>query len=356
MEVKVNTKQLLNALKNCNVYELNSIPILRQVMLKAEGNQLIVYGTDLEIFTTFTLPAEVKEEGVILVNHKKLLDSVKVIKDKEIQLRTEDDNLHINSYFRMKIDLEPDDFPLTEPTPDKAVSFNGLELLKAISKTTYAISKDDSRFALNGVCFAFLDKQLDFVATDGHRLALYSVDKEFEGRYILPKKLFKILKKLIKQTTEILFSVNENFAFFTFDNVVIQAELIKGIFPDYYQVIPESFNLKLRLDRYLFTNLLQEVISVINDKNKPIILSLKDSKLTVSNTDNDIHIERVYSLEESYPEFRIGFNGKFLLEAISCIDDRFVIVKFIDKDSQAVITPEDNKSERYTAVVMPMTI
>jgi DNA polymerase-3 subunit beta len=362
MQLKINTKQFTNAVKNCNSFKSKSrsaLPILRQVMLKALDNQLTIYSTDLDIYTVFTIPADVQEEeGIILVNHKKLLDILKAIKDKEITIKTEKDYLFIDN-TKLKIDLEPDDFPLPEAFPsDLAVSISGKELLKGISKTIYAVSKDESRFALNGVCFSFIKGKLDFVATDGHRLALYTTDiseKKYEGKYIISEKVFKTLKNLVKQSSDVEFAIKNEFAFFKIDNAIIQVKLTEGVFPDYYQVIPEQFNIELKLDRYLFTEILSEVISVIENKDKPIILTLKDNKLTVANAyDEDVSIERFIAYK-TYSDFRIGFNGKYLFEAINCIDSRNVIVKFIDKDSQAVITPE-NTEERYIAVVMPMNI
>jgi DNA polymerase-3 subunit beta len=359
MYLTINLKQFKDAVKNCITDKSRGgIPILKQLYLKAEDGKLTVYGTDLEVYTLFTIPANTQEEGVILVDYKKLTDSLKIIKEKELTIKTENDHLFINN-IRLKIDLEPDDFPLPEAFPsDLAVSISGKELLKGISKTIYAVSKDESRFALNGVCFSFIDNKLDFVATDGHRLALYTADanNQIEGKYVITKKVFKTLKKLLKPDANIQFAIKDNFAFFKLDNVLVQAQIIDGIFPDYYRVIRNSFNITLKLNRYLFTELLNDFITLINNPEKPIILTLKENKLTVINTTEDVAIERFYDLDINLDtEFKISFNAKYLYEAISVIDDRYFFFKLIDKDTQAVITPE-NPEEKYIAVVMPRTI
>jgi DNA polymerase-3 subunit beta len=358
MKVKVDAKQFKDAIKNCPVDKNPILPILQPVMLKTIDNQLIVYSTDLETYTIFTLPAEVEDEDILVVNYKKLLDILKTVKSKDVEIRKEDGYLFINN-AKIKLELEPDDFPLPEAFPsDLTLTLSGKELLKGINKTSYAVFKDGSRFTLNGVCFSFTGNKLDFVATDRHRLALYSTEitgKGLEGKYVIPKKTIKILRNLLKQTTDVEFTIANNTAFFKFGDVEVQAKLLEGVFPDYYQVIPKSFNIELKLDRYFFLNLLLEVISVIEDRTKPVIMTISNNRLTVAYTDKDISIERFYDLDKTYPDFRIGFNGKYLFEAINCIDDRYVIVRFIDKDSQAVIAPE-NPEERYLAVVMPMTI
>lgn len=211
---------------------------------------------------------------------------------------------------------------------------------------------------MKGVCFSFIDNKIDFVATDGHRLVLYStemVDSKLEGKYIIPEKVFKTLKNLLKPDVNIQFAIKNNFAFFKFDNVLIQTNLINDIYPNYQSVIPDSFNIELKLDRYLFSELLNEFITLIDHPEKPIILTLKDNRLTITNTAEDVVIERFYDLDTTYPDFKIGFNAKYLHEAISVMEDRNIIVKFVDKDTQAVITPE-NPNEKYIAVVMPRTI
>jgi DNA polymerase-3 subunit beta len=360
MHLTVNTKQFKEAVKNCNVYKNNVLPILRQLYLKAEANILTVYGTDLKVYTSFTIDANIQDEDIILIDYKKLSDALKTIKDKEITLKTENDYLFINN-IKLRIDLDYDDFPLPEAFPsDLAVSISGKELLKGISKTIYATYKEKTQSSfkrLKGICFSFYDSKLDFVATDGHRLALYSTDanNQIEGKYIILEKVFKTLKNLLKPDANIQFAVKDNFAFFKFDNVLIQVALINDVYPDYRQVIPTTFNIELKLDRYLFTELLNEFITLIEHPEKPIVLTLNNNKLTITNTDNDVMIERVYDLDAHYPEFKIGFNAKYIYEAISVIEDKNVIVKFIDKDTQAVIIPE-NPEERYIAVVMPIKL
>jgi len=359
MEVKVNTKQLKEIIKNCSFG--NTLPILTNFLLKAEDGKLTVYGTDLEVYTTFTIPAVVKKDGVILINHKKLSNIIKTLKDKdkEITIKTENDFIFINN-VKIKIDFEPDDFPLPESYPsDLAVSISGKELLKGITKTMYASTKDISRFALDGVCFSFTSDKLDFVATDGHRLALYSTEidgKGLEGKYVIPTKTIKLLKNVIKPVYDnIEFVFNNKYAFFKVDNTVIQTKLLEGVFPDYKQVIPDKFNLEIKLDRYFFTNLINEFISLIPEKDKPIFLHITNNQLTITYNSDDVFIERVYSLNESYPDFKIKFNAKYIYEAVNVIEDRYFIMKFVNKDSQTVIIPE-NPEEKYLAVVMPMTM
>jgi DNA polymerase-3 subunit beta len=367
MQLKLNTKQFTNAVKNCSVNKKPPLPILQYVMLKAENGMLSVYGTDLEVYTSFTIPAEVKEEGVVLINHKKLTDLLKAIKDKEITLTAENGYLFVNN-TKLKIDLEPDDFLLPEDYPsDLAISINSREFFLGINKTTYAISKDDSRFSLNGVCFSFIQDKLDFVATDGHRLALYSTDKQeerYNGKYVIPKKIFKILKNLVKNdaNVNVEFAIKKDFVFFKLNGAIIQVRLEGGVYPDYYQVIPKEYSIKLTLPKINLIEAIKDVVAIDDRENKPIIFSLSENKLIVETgrdikrgEELDFHTERVISTVNYNGKFQIAFNGNYILEALTPIEDLNIIFKFTDKLSQAVITPE-NPEERYIAVVMPMEL
>lgn len=194
MKLTVNTKQFKKAVKNCITEKARGgASILKQLYLKAVDGILIVYGTDLEMSTQFSLPANIQEEGVVLVDYKKLTDILKTIKDKEITIKTENGYLFINN-TRILINLKLDDFPLPDAFPsDLAVSISGKELLRGVNKTLYATYKEKTDLYKNfkGICFSFVDNNLDFVATNGHRLALYSTEitNKITGKYIIPETL-----------------------------------------------------------------------------------------------------------------------------------------------------------------------
>jgi len=355
MKLTVNTKQFKKAVKNCITEKARGgASILKQLYLKAVDGILIVYGTDLEMSTQFSLPANIQEEGVVLVDYKKLTDTLKTIKDKEITIKIQDDYLFINK-TKISMNLKPDDFPLPDAFPsDLAISISGKELLRGINKTIYAISKEKtSHERFKGICFSFVDNNLNFVATNEHRLALYSTEitNKITGKYIIPEKVFKTLINL-KPDGDVLFAVKDYKAFFKFDNVLIQVKLIDDVFPNYQSVIPDSFNIELKLDRYIFMNLLEEFITVLNHPEKPVILTISNNKLIITNNTDDVAIERIYDLDTNFNDFKISFNAKYLHEAISVIDDMNILVKFVNKDTQAVIIPE-TPEEKYLAVVMP---
>jgi len=362
MKLKAYKKYLQEAFKKVISEKKAALPILTNFLLKAEDGKLTVYGTDLEVYTSYTIPADVEEEGSICVNSKKILDISKVLAQNEVLLYTDDSNLRILS-GKTKYSLptfEPDDFPLPEAFPsDLAVSISGKELLKGISKTIYAVSKDESRFALNGVCFSFIKGKLDFVATDGHRLALYSTEitgKGLEGKYIVPQKALNEIKKLVSDVEDVEVAVSGSSIFFKGSNYVLSARLFEGVFPNYTLVIPNSFNIEITLSKSELIDCIKRVIIAEENEIKPIKLKLRDNKLIIfTPPTSDTYAEDEIEINYNGQEFEIGFNGKYILEAVDVIEDENMIVKFINKEAQTVIIPE-NPEEKYLAVVMPMVI
>ncbi len=362
MRVKVDKKDLQEAVKKVVSEKKAALPILTNFLLKAENNKLIVYGTDLEIYTSYWIPAEVIEEGTICVNAKKLTDISKVLPQNEVDISLEGSKLKITSgktKYNLAI-IDPEDYPTFEPFPsDMSIIISGSELIKGINKTSYAASKIEERYALNGLCLSFTESGLDFVATDGHRLALYKTTytgKGIEGKYIIPQKALGEIKKLILDIEDVEVAVSGSSIFFKGSNYEITVRLLEGVFPDYTQVIPKQFNIQLQLPQGEFIETIKRVITAEDSDTKPLKIKLMQNKLIASTpTSDDTYAEDEMDINYDGNDFEIGFNGKYIIEAVEKIDGENIFIKLIDKDSQAMFVPT-NEEEKYLAIVMPMTI
>lgn len=362
MKINVDKKSFQEAVKKVIAEKKAALPILTNFLLKAEDGRLVIHGTDLEVFTTYWINADVEEEGSVCVNAKKLTDISKVLPSAEVNLHIDKNNLKITSgKTKYSLPTTPaEDFPTFEEFPsDLAVSISGNTLLEGISKTVYASSRDESRFALNGVCFSFVNNHIDFVATDGHRLALYKGEitgGKIEGKYIVPQKALAEVKKLVSEYEDIEVAISGSSIFFKGSDWMLSARLLEGVFPDYTQVIPSAFNIEIEVSKGDILDSVKRVIVAEEKDTKPIKIILKENKLIVSTpTSEDTFAEDEIDIDYTGEDFEIGFNGKYIIEALDEIQDSRVLIKFINKDSQTVIVPKD-ENEPYLAVVMPMNI
>ncbi|MEZ0323892.1 MAG: DNA polymerase III subunit beta [Hydrogenothermaceae bacterium] len=361
MKLTVNKKDFQEALKKVIAEKKSNLPILTNFLLKAEEGNLYIYGTDLEVYSTYKIPAVIEKEGEVCVNAKKLIDISKVLPTSDVLLDKVDSSLKVIS-GKTKYSLptaNPEDFPVFENFPDNlSIAVPSNILLKGIDKTMYAASKDESRFTLNGVCFSFISNKLDLVATDSHRLALYQIDytgKIESNKFIVPTKALNELKKLLPEAVEVDIAVYGSNMFFKSRDWVLQTRLLEGVFPDYTMVIPNQFMIEVQVNKSQFIESLKRVIVAIEDSTKPVKLSLLPNKIRISSASDGVNAEDEVDVEYSGEEFEIGFNGNYLLDAIEEIEGDTAVIKFTGKDSQAVIKSADEE-DSYLAIVMPMNI
>jgi DNA polymerase-3 subunit beta len=251
-----------------------------------------------------------------------------------------------------------EEFPEMHPFPqDISLSVSGEELLNAINKTIYATAKDETRFALQGVLFKTLENNIDVVATDGHRLALYRIEKVGSGEIdsVLPKKALNELKRLINGIEDITVASNDQYAFFKGEDWILMTRLLEGGFPDYTQVIPTEFSIEIDVDRKEFIEAVKRVSAIYEGEPKPMKLTLKNNKLELKSFSPEFGeaVDEI-DIEYSEEEYSMGFNAKYILDAVNVIDTEKVRIKFTNPNAQTLFLPEDN--DKYQAIVMPMDI
>jgi len=363
LELIIDRADLQNLLKKAisATEKKSALPILSNFLLEAKEDKLIVQGTDLEVHVSVSVFAKIEKEGKACVNAKKLTDISRLLPSNEVYIKLEDSSLKIKSgKTKYSLPVVPsEDFPMMYPFPeDNAFVVSGDEVLKGISKTSYATSKEESRYALQGVLFKSLDGTMDLVATDGHRLALYTINRDGKGdvEIIVPQKALNELKKLLTGFEDIEMAASDQYVFFKAKEWVLMSRLLEGAFPDYTKVIPQQFSIEIKLPKKEFLDAVKRVSAVIEGDPKPVKLTLKAGMLELKSKSQE-YGEAVDEINVDYEgdEFSIGFNARYIIEAVEVIDGDNVIVRFTSPNAQTLILPED-ENDRYRAIVMPMEI
>ena len=367
MELIIDKIDLQNLLKKAisATEKKSALPILSNFLLEAKNDKLIVQGTDLEVHVSVSVFAKVEKEGVACVNAKKLTDISRLLPSNEVYIKIEDNTLKIKS-GKTKYNLpiaSYEDFPMMYPFPeDNAFVISGDEVQKGISKTGYATSKEESRYALQGVLFKSLNGSLDLVATDGHRLALYTINRNGTGEVeiIVPQKALNELKKLLTGVEDIEMAATEQYVFFRTKEWILMSRLLEGAFPDYTKVIPSEFSIGIKVDKKDFVEAVKRTTAVVEGDPKPVKITLKNNVMQMRAFSSEFgeaidEIEVDYSINQPEDEFTIGFNGRYLIEAVEVIDEEKIEIKFTSPNAQTLIIPLDEK-DSYKAIVMPMEI
>ncbi|ADC89855.1 DNA polymerase III, beta subunit [Thermocrinis albus DSM 14484] len=362
MRLYVDREELAEVLKKAQAAteKKSALPVLNNFKIKAEDGHLAVYATDLENFLFLHLPARVEEEGTLAVNAKKFTEVIRSLTSAEVYLHLREDKLVVSggrSTFKLAV-ADPEEFPEFPEISGSAAQINASTLLKAIDKTEYAISKEDSRYALQGLYLHRVEDKIHFVGSDGHRLALFWTYSDADVSVILPRKSLKVLEGFLKETVGgVSIFKDENFAHVKGENWTLSVRLLEGEYPDYLSVIPQDFQTQVVVDRDSLIASIKRLSAIAESSAFPVKISFMENLAVLEITEPEFGEGRdEVEVELEGEPVEIGFNGKYLLEALDSFDVRRVILKAVDPDSPVLMESEDPEKDPYLCLVMPMRL
>jgi DNA polymerase-3 subunit beta len=296
------------------------------------------------------------------VSARKLAEIVKELPAADLALRVQDNAavaLKCGTASYRLVGMAPDDFPPVVPA-EKAtwLKVEGKTLREMLAQTSFAVSHDETRYALNGVLFALAGKDARLVATDGHRLAmarraLGNVGNATTG--IVPRKAITEIMRVLGSGEDVEIALTENQFVLQMPNFVMTARLIEGQFPNYEAVIPKAHPGRLVISRAALTSALRRVAVMAEERNKPVKFVLGPAALKLAASSQDLgEAEETLDVDYAGAEVTIGFNSRYLLDAISPIEKDQVILEFKDGLSPGVVRSVED--EGYCCVIMPMRI
>ncbi|ESW85682.1 MULTISPECIES: DNA polymerase III subunit beta [unclassified Mesorhizobium] len=372
MRVILERSNLLKSLNHVHrvVERRNTIPILSNVLLSAEGASLEMKATDLDLEVTEATPAKVERGGATTVPAHLLYDIVRKLADgAEVALKTDEDGNAMTvtsgrSSFRLQC-LPQSDFPeLSAGSFSHIFRLDSVGLKGLIEKTQFAISTEETRYYLNGIYLHTHEAggklKLRSVATDGHRLARAEIDapagSEGMPGVIIPRKTVSELQKLVDDpdvavTTEL----SDTKIRFTIGSVILTSKLIDGTFPDYQRVIPTGNDKKLIIDRQSFAAAVDRVSTISSERGRAVKLSIAEGQVTlaVNNPDSGSATEELAADYSSDP-IEIGFNAKYLLDVAAQLTG--TEAKFMLADAGSPTLIHDMADETALYVLMPMRV
>ena len=352
-----------------------TLPILSHILLEWEENSLYLTGTDLETGIREELTAKIHQKGKASVSAKKLYEIVRELPEETIQIQKKDNQwitLQCGKSLFNLAGLDPEEFPSLPNYEEENFSMVSTQLIREmIEKTAFAASNEESRYHLNGVLFA-QSKQggkeiLRMVATDGHRLSL--IDRENqkirgieEKGIIIPKKGVLEIKKIIGDRDgegEMGIYFNSTHGFFKLGRSLTVIRLIDGEFPEYEQVVPKGNDKKLVMVKEKIVSSLKRVSTMANERMEGVKFSLKKNTVEMSSTHQDFgdakeEVEVVYE----GPPLQVGFNARYLIEALNVIDAEEVLMELKDEGSPGILRPSSSATgfSNQFCIIMPMRL
>jgi DNA polymerase-3 subunit beta len=311
------------------------------------------------------LDAEVGREGVVVLPARLLLDVVRSLPATQVslELRSAEQDVELVSggaTFHIRT-LRTEDFPpFPEPTPDAAVSLPAEAFVSTALKVAGSASRDETRPVLTGILVSASERELRMVATDSYRLSVKEtqLDAPLSAAFEVnvPARALQELARVVGQAPdeELSVSVRQNQVLFQVGGVVLSSRLIDGQFPNYRQLLPESFEHELRMAGPELTDVVRR-ISLLAQKNAPLRMAFKPGELTISAQTPDVGeaLESMPVAFEGEP-LEIGFNAEFLRAGLEGIEEGDVILKLISPLRPGLI--EAGNESGFLYLIMPIRL
>ncbi len=372
MKLTIERAVLLTALSHVQsvVERRNTIPILSNVLLEAEGDRLAITATDLDIAVVEKLPAKVSKPGATTVAAHTFYDIVRKLPDGaevELTFTSAEQRLDLRagrSSFKLSC-LPKEDFPVMAAGElPHSFALPADQLRRLIDKTRFAISTEETRYYLNGIYVHAASSagvpMLRAVATDGHRLArvespLPAGAAGMPG-VIVPRKTVNELRKLLEgSATEARIELSDTKIRFAIGDLVLVSKLIDGAFPEYERVIPRDNDKVMEVDSKAFAAAVDRVATISTEKSRAVKMSLKPEGIELSATspDQGSASEQLTAAYSSAP-IEVGYNSRYLLDIAGQIEGENA--RFLLADALAPTVVRDPSDDGALYVLMPMRV
>ncbi len=340
-----------------------NLPVLNNILLESTTpDELTLTATDLEFGIKTTCRATVIDLNTATIPAKKLHDILRELSPGEVEVTVGKNyavNIKTNRSFFKLVGLEPGDFPkFPEPTPEQSFKLNQRALKQALALTVFAISRDEARYALNGVLVAVKNAKVRFVATDGKRLACLERDtqlpKELDFEAIVPAKTVQeLIKSLSDGDEEVEVVRAQNQIVFKIGKTQIASRLIEGKFPNFEQVIPKSEKTKTLVAREILLQAVRRVSLLTSQESQSVKLDFIKGRLLISSRSPNLgEAKEEIEVDVSGDDLSIGFNPGYLIDVLKNLDENEVSLSLTDPDKPGLI----RSGQDYQYVIMPMQL
>ncbi|HEX3807766.1 MAG TPA: DNA polymerase III subunit beta [Gaiellaceae bacterium] len=338
-----------------------TVLVLGGIQLRAEGGQLHLAATDMEVSLRTTVDAQVADEGIVVVPGRLLLDIARSLPDGEVTVEHKPEEAVVvvsagSATYRLHT-YSSEDFPRLPDT--EAVSLHAVDrdaLVETIGRVGRSASRDESRPVLTGILVRFEPGKMVMAATDGYRLAVKETPVEGtlpELEAIIPARALQELARIATGADEVQLGLQENHVVFGADGTWLTTRRIDGQFPNYRQLLPEQFEHVLLLPREEILEVVRRV-SLMAQRNSPLRMRFAEGEVTVSAITQDVGEARE-SLPAPYSAdpLEIGFNAEFLRDGLESVESESVKFKLISPLRPAVL---EGDTDDYVYLIMPIRL
>ncbi|PKM88290.1 MAG: DNA polymerase III subunit beta [Firmicutes bacterium HGW-Firmicutes-12] len=340
-----------------------ALPILSCIRIEAKDNFLYFTGTDLDIGIQCYVPVDIISEGIAIVTARHFSEIVRRLPDVPIEIHHNNENEITIKYEDSQLvikTLQDNDYPnFPEVIGENKIQVKAAVLRNMIKQTTFAAGNDEGRPLFTGILFEYEEKIIRLIATDTHRLALRQGTVENNitetGSCIIPAKILNELARLMHDDDDIcLINITKNLISFKIANILIISRLLEGQFPNYRQVIPNKYNLKIKTRSKKFQESVERIslFTALNDNSNTLQIQINENMLVISSQSELGQGYEQLSIDAVGEPVNIAFNARYLLDAFKVIDADIISIEFTGPLSPCIIRPAE--SENFICLLLPV--
>lgn len=344
-----------------------TMPILEGILIQTNENEIKLTSYDLEIGIEYIMECDVKEQGNTVVNAIMFSEIIRKLPDTEINITLNEQNLLVieceGSLYKLAT-MNPEEFPeLPKINIEKSIEIEQNTLKNMIRKTIFAVSSEENRPIFTGCLFEVINNKLNVVAVDGFRLAWKSafLSEQFNNfSAVIPGKTLNEVNKIILDSFDtIKIGISKNQALFEMDDCKIVTRLLDGEFLNYANVIPQSWETRVRVNKNNLQNCFERISlisssSMEKEKKYPVRVLVDIGKITISCTNQTGDAKEEIYVSTEGKNVEAGFNPKYFLDALKTIEDEEIFVDFGSSISPCIIRPVDKGD--YTYMILPIRL
>jgi DNA polymerase-3 subunit beta len=365
MELTFEKDELLHALQMVQgvASGRNTLPILSNVLIRAQDGNIELAATDLEVGIKIKVAGTITEEGTTTVSAKKLVDIVRELPDKTINMVTTANHrveLTCGDGVYKIIGLSDEDFPELPSADGEGVTIDGETLCSIIHKTEFAASREEFRYYLNGLYFNLLEDKTEVVGTDAIRhLALahcasLKTSEDADG-FIVPLKAVKEIERTFADSANVKILLIKNQILFANDNATLTTRLVEGDYPPYQSIIPESSEGRVVVSKEPFLRATRRVALLSDPKNFSICLEMDTEEIRISAQTPELgEAHETIAVESGTGSVRIGFDARVLTDILAHIEAESLILEFSGEVSPVLVKPAGD--DEHICIIMPMRL
>jgi len=347
----------------------SALPVLEGLLIKAKDNKVIVTGNNLEIGIETILEAEVESEGSIVVNSHLFGEIIRKMNGESVIIDVNNNNVTNiksgNSKFNIT-SIDATEFPeIQKFDVEYEITITQGQLKELVRRTIFAVGTNESKMILTGCLLEAAGKIINMVAVDGFRLAYKEILCENDtvsgdvGRasIVIPSKSLNDLIKIIEDNVEIIkIYCSEKNVRFEFDNVIFTSRLLEGDYIDYKKIIPSDYKTTVNTETKALIDSVERASLIITSEvtKSPIIINVVDSELKIDCETQVGKVEDFIPVEMSGSGLEIGFNNRYLLDALKAVSTEQIKLSFIGATSPCLISPVTSEDFKY--IVLPVRL